>query len=144
MRIVRAEASRRRNDGSGRTLPKPRDIAEGLSAAYIKLNIVCSIPDAADRVGPAAVQRPGDDRESESTMIRVRTREGMKVGSLKGRPRGQQPKLGRPQEAHLVELHRGRRDTTAAELAELFVAGSTVSRAVQRAGEPLLERKRDA
>ena len=60
----------------------------------------------------------------------------MQVAKAKGRLRGKQPKLKPAQEAHLVELWRAGRHTSA-ELAELFaVARSTVYRAVQRAGEP--------
>jgi DNA invertase Pin-like site-specific DNA recombinase len=71
--------------------------------------------------------------EFESDLIRMRTREGMKVN---GRLRGKQPKLKPAQEAHLVELWRAGRHTSA-ELAELFsIARSTVYRAVARAGEP--------
>lgn len=47
----------------------------------------------------------------------------MKVAKAKGRLRGKQPKLKPTQEAHLVELWRGGKHTSA-ELAELFsVAG---------------------
>jgi len=80
----------------------------------------------------------------ESDLIRMRTREGMKVAKAKGRLRGKQPKLKPAQEAHLVELwHAGKH--TSAELADLFsVARSTVYRAVQRAGEPESVRTRGA
>jgi len=81
--------------------------------------------------------------EFESDLIRMRTREGMKVAKAKGRLRGKQPKLKlKPaQEAHLVELWRAGRHTSA-ELAELFsVARSTVYRKVQRAGEPTRAKK---
>ncbi len=74
--------------------------------------------------------------EFESDLIKMRTREGMKVAKAKGRLRGKQPTLKAAQEAHLVELwHAGTH--TSAELAELFsVARSTIYRAVQRAAEP--------
>jgi len=52
----------------------------------------------------------------------------------KGRLRGERPKLGPSQEAHLVELYRagGR---TVSELEELFsVTRSTIYRAIVRAG----------
>jgi DNA invertase Pin-like site-specific DNA recombinase len=63
--------------------------------------------------------------EFESDLIRMRTREGMKVARAKGRLRGKQPKLKPAQEAHLVELWRAGQHTSA-ELAELFsVARST-------------------
>ena len=64
--------------------------------------------------------------EFEADLIRARTREGMKVAKAKGRLRGKQPKLTPRQEAHLVQLHRTGKHTSA-ELAELFnVARSTV------------------
>jgi len=58
--------------------------------------------------------------------------------------RRKQPKLKPAQEAHLVELWRAGKHTSA-ELAEPFsVARSTVYRAVQRAGEPKTARTRRA
>lgn len=66
----------------------------------------------------------------------MRTREGMKVAKAKGRLRSKQPKLKPAQEAHLVELWRAGKHTSA-DLADLFNVGrSTVYRAVQRAGDP--------
>ena len=56
--------------------------------------------------------------EFESDLIRLRTREGMKVAKAKGRLRGQQPKLNHRQEAHLVTLFKGGEYSTA-ELADL-------------------------
>ena len=44
--------------------------------------------------------------EFEGDLIRMRTREGMKVARAKGRLRGKQPKLNVRQEAHLVALLR--------------------------------------
>ena len=70
--------------------------------------------------------------EFESDLVRLRTREGMKVAKAKGRLRGKQPKLNPRQEAHLVGLLRAGEHSTA-ELADLFgVARSTVYRAQQR------------
>lgn len=68
----------------------------------------------------------------ESGLIRLRTKEGMRVAKAKGRLRGKQPKLKRRQETHLVNLYRQGQHSTA-ELADLFgVARSTVYRALQR------------
>ena len=70
---------------------------------------------------------------AESDLIKMRTREGMKVARAKGRLRGKQPKLTIRQEQHLVALHQAG-EHTSAELAELFgVARSTVYRAIDRA-----------
>lgn len=80
----------------------------------------------------------------ESDLIRMRTGDGMQVAKAKGRLRGKQPKLEPAQEAHLVELWRAGKHTSA-ELAELLaVARSTVDRVVQRAGEPKPARARRA
>jgi hypothetical protein len=46
--------------------------------------------------------------EFESDLIRLRTREDMKVAKAKGHLRSKQPKLNQPQEAHLVALFTGR------------------------------------
>jgi DNA invertase Pin-like site-specific DNA recombinase len=70
--------------------------------------------------------------EFESDLIRLRTKEGMKVAKAKGRLRGKQPKLNRRQEAHLVALLKCGEYSTP-ELADLFgVARSTVYRALER------------
>jgi len=70
--------------------------------------------------------------EFESDLIRLRTREGMRVAKAKGKLRGKQPKLNRRQEAHLLDLYRGDEHSTA-ELADLFgVARATIYRALQR------------
>jgi len=70
--------------------------------------------------------------EFESDLIRLRTREGMKVAKAKGHLLGKQPKLTRRQEAHMVSLiHSGEYST--AEVADLFSVGrSTVYRAIER------------
>jgi DNA invertase Pin-like site-specific DNA recombinase len=68
----------------------------------------------------------------EGDVIRLRTREGMRVATAKGRLRGKQPKLNIRQEAHLVALHRAGEHSVAA-LADLFgITRSTVYRALKR------------
>ena len=123
-------------DRLARSLTDARNIVEELTEAGVKLNIGGSVHDPTDPVGRLLYNVLGMIAEFESDLIRMRTREGMKVAKAKGRLRGKQPKLKPAQEAHLVELwHAGTH--TSAELAELFsVARSTVYRAVQRAGEP--------
>ena len=70
--------------------------------------------------------------EFEADLIRLRTREGMKIAKAKGRLRGKQPKLNPRQEAHLVALLKSGEYTTA-ELGDLCgVARSTVYRAIGR------------
>jgi DNA invertase Pin-like site-specific DNA recombinase len=110
----------------------------GADRGRVKLNIGGSVHDPTDPVGRLLLYVLDMIAEFGSDLIRMRTREGMKVAKAKakGRLRGKQPKLKPAQEAHLVEMWRGGKHTSA-ELGELFsVARSTVYRAVQRAGEP--------
>jgi hypothetical protein len=80
----------------------------------------------------APVQRGGHGRRIRGRLIRMRTRERMRVAKATGRLRGKQPKLNPRQDAHLVALHRAGEHSTA-ELGDLFgVARSTVHRAIQR------------
>lgn len=131
-------------DRLARSLPDARDIVEELTEADVKLNIGGSIHDPTDPVGRLLFNVLAMIAEFESDLIKMRTREGMKVAKAKGRLRGKQPKLNVTQEKHLVELWRAGRHTSA-ELAELFsVARSTVYRAVQRAREPTPARPRRA
>ncbi|KKC05002.1 recombinase family protein [Mycobacterium nebraskense] len=120
-------------DRLARSLPDARDIVEDLTRRGVKLNIGGSVHDPTDPVGRLLFNVLAMIAEFEADLIRLRTREGMKVAKAKGRLRGKQPKLKPKQEAHLVELHAAGQHTTA-ELAELFgVARSTIYRAVQRA-----------
>jgi DNA invertase Pin-like site-specific DNA recombinase len=122
-------------DRLARSLPDARDLVAELTEAGVKLNLGGSIHDPTDPVG-RLFNVLAMIAEFESDLIRMRTREGMKVAKAKGRLRGKQPKLKPTQEAHLVELWRGGKHTSA-ELADLFsVARSRVYRAVQRAGAP--------
>jgi DNA invertase Pin-like site-specific DNA recombinase len=121
-------------DRLARSLPDARDIVDDLTCREVKLNLGGSVHDPTDPVGRLLFNVLAMVAEFEADLIRARTREGMKVAKAKGRLRGKQPKLTPAQEAHLVELHRAGRYTSA-ELAELFsVARSTVYRAIQRAG----------
>jgi DNA invertase Pin-like site-specific DNA recombinase len=120
-------------DRLARSLPDARDIVEDLTRRGVKLNIGGSVHDPSDPVGRLLFNVLAMIAEFEADLIRLRTREGMKVAKAKGRLRGKQPKLKPKQEAYLVELHAAGQHTTA-ELAELFgVARSTIYRAVQRA-----------
>jgi DNA invertase Pin-like site-specific DNA recombinase len=68
----------------------------------------------------------------EADLIRLRTREGMKIEKARGRLRGKQPKLNPRQEAHLVALRRAGNHTTS-ELADLFgVAPRSIGRSSVR------------
>ena len=119
-------------DRLARSLPDARAIANELTTRQVRLNLGGSVYDPTDPVGRLMFNVLAMVAEFESDLIRLRTREGMKVAKAKGRLRGKQPKLNHRQEAHLVALFKGGEYSTA-ELADLFgVARSTVYRACQR------------
>ena len=119
-------------DRLARSLPDARAIADELTSRRISLSLGGSDYDPTDAVGRLLFNVLAMVAEFESDLIRLRTREGMKVARAKGRLRGKQPKLTRRQEAHLVSLvHSGEYST--AEVADLFSVGrSTVYRAIER------------
>ncbi len=113
-------------------LPDARAILEDLTKREVKLSLGGSVHDPTDPVGRLLFNVLAMVAEFESDLIRLRTREGMKVAKAKGRLRGKQPKLNPRQEAHLVALHRAGEHSTA-ELGDLVgVARSTVYRAIER------------
>ena len=119
-------------DRLARSLPDAREILEDLTKREVKLSIGGSVHDPTDPVGRLLFNVLAMVAEFESDLIRLRTREGMRVAQAKGRLRGRQPKLHARQEAHLLALHHAG-EHSAAELAELFGVGrSTVYRAIRR------------
>ena len=119
-------------DRLARSLPDAREILEDLTRREVKLSIGGSVHDPTDPVGRLLFNVLAMVAESESDLIRLRTKEGMRVAKAKGRLRGRQPKLNARQEAHLVALHRAGEHSTA-ELGDLFSVGrSTVYRAIER------------
>jgi len=119
-------------DRLARSLPDARDIVAELTAREVKLSLGGSVHDPTDPVGRLLFNVLAMVAEFESDLIKMRTREGMKVARAKGRLRGKQPKLSLHQEAHLVALH-GAGEHTISELEELFsITRSTVYRALAR------------
>jgi DNA invertase Pin-like site-specific DNA recombinase len=117
-------------DRLARSLPDARDIVAELTAREVTLSLGGSVHDPTDPVGRLLFNVLA--MVAESDLIKMRTREGMKVARAKGRLRGKKPKLTPRQEEHLVALHEAGGHTSA-ELAELFsVARSTVYRAIDR------------
>jgi DNA invertase Pin-like site-specific DNA recombinase len=103
-----------------------------LTTLQISLALGGLVYDPSDAVGRLLVNVLAMVAQFESDLIRLRTREGMKVAKATGRLRGKQPKLNRRQAAHLVSLMR-RGECRTAEVAEPFgVDRSTVYRAIER------------
>ena len=119
-------------DRLARSVPDARAIVDELTEREVKLNLGGSIHDPTDPVGRLLFNALAMVAEFEADLIRMRTREGMKVAKAKGRLRGKQPKLSPKQEAHLLGLYEAGQHTVA-ELEELFsITRSTVYRAISR------------
>lgn len=115
-------------DRLARSLPDARAIADELTTRQVSLNLGGSVYDPNDAIGRLLFNVLAMVAEFESDLIRLRTREGMKVAKAKGRLRGKQPKLNRRQEAHLASLIDSGEYSTA-EVAELFSVGPPPSTA---------------
>jgi hypothetical protein len=92
-------------DRLARSPPDARDILDELTRRNVKLSLGGSIHDPTDPVGRLLFNVFAMVAEFESDLIKMRTREGMKVAKAKGRLRGKQPKLKPNQARHLLELH---------------------------------------
>ena len=77
-----------------------------------------AVHDPTDAVGRLLFNVLAMVAKFEGDLIRLRTREGMRVAKAKGRLRGKQPKLNVRQEALLVTLHRAG-EHSIAELGDL-------------------------
>jgi DNA invertase Pin-like site-specific DNA recombinase len=118
-------------DRLARSLPDARTIAEELTARGVRLSVGESVYDPHDAVGRLLFNVLAMV-EFEADLIRLRTKEGMRVAKAKGRLRGRRPKLNARQEAPLVSLIAAGEHSTA-EVADLFgVSRPTVYRALQR------------
>jgi DNA invertase Pin-like site-specific DNA recombinase len=109
-------------DRLARSLPDVRGILHELTKRNVKLSLGGSIHDPTDPEGRLLFNVLAMVAESESDLIRLRSRDGMKVAKAKGRLRGKQPKL-KPKQSHLLELHDSG-SYTQGELAELFGVGA--------------------
>jgi hypothetical protein len=78
-------------DRLARSLPDARDIADELTRRQVKLNLGGTVIDPTDPVGRLLFNVLAMVAEFEADLIRMRTREGMKLARAKGRLRGKQP-----------------------------------------------------
>jgi hypothetical protein len=72
-----------------------------LTARHVRLSLGGSVYDPDDAVGRLLFNVLAMIAEFEAALIRLRTKEGMRVANAKGRLRGRKPKLNTRQEAHL-------------------------------------------
>ena len=122
-------------DRLARSVPDARDIVEELTKREVSLSVGGSVHDPSDPVGRLLFNVLAMVAEFEADLIRMRTREGMKVARAKGWLRGKQPKLTPQQEALLVGLHEAGEHTSSEQAALFGVARSTVYRALGRSSE---------
>jgi DNA invertase Pin-like site-specific DNA recombinase len=80
-------------DRLARSPPDARAIAEELTVRQVRLSLGGSVYDPHDPVGRLLFNVLAMVAEFESDLIRLRTKEGMRVAKAKGRLRGKQPKL---------------------------------------------------
>ncbi|NYF79051.1 recombinase family protein [Granulicella arctica] len=123
-------------DRLARSVPDARSIADELAARGVTLALGQSRYDPADPMGKMFFNILATFAEFESDLIRLRTREGMKIARAKGRLRGKQPKLSDKQQKELGRMH-GTGQYTISDLAELFsISRPTVYRTLLRSAQP--------
>ena len=119
-------------DRLARSVPDARSIADELAARGVTLALGQSRYDPADPMGKMFFNILATFAEFEANLIRLRTREGMKIARAKGRLKGKQPKLSDKQQKELGRMH-GTGQYTISDLAELFsISRPTVYRTLAR------------
>ncbi len=119
-------------DRLARSVPDARSIADDLAARGVSLALGQSRYDPGDPMGKMFFNILATFAEFEADLIRLRTREGMKIARAKGRLRGKQPKLSDKQQKELGRMH-GTGQYTISDLAELFsISRPTVYRTLLR------------
>ena len=119
-------------DRLARSVPDARSIADELATRGVTLALGQSRYDPADPMGKMFFNIVATFAEFEADLIRLRTREGMKIARAKGRLRGKQPKLSDKQQKELGRMH-GTGQYTISDLAELFsISRPTVYRTLLR------------
>ncbi len=78
-------------DRLARSLPDAREILDDLTRRAVKLSLGGSVHDPTDPVGRLLFNVLAMVAEFEADLIRLRTREGMRVAKAKGRLRGKSP-----------------------------------------------------
>jgi DNA invertase Pin-like site-specific DNA recombinase len=123
-------------DRLARSVPDARAIADELAARGVTLALGQSRYDPVDPMGKMFFNILATFAEFEADLIRLRTREGMKIARAKGRLRGKQPKLSDKQQKELGRMH-GTGQYTISDLAELFsISRPTVYRTLLRSARP--------
>ena len=119
-------------DRLARSAPDARAIADGLVERDVKLALGGSVYDPTDPMGKMFFNILATFAEFESDLIRMRTREGMKIARAKGKLRGKKPKLSERQQLELRRMY-DTGDYSVSDLAEVFsVSRPTIYRTLTR------------
>jgi len=119
-------------DRLARSVPDARSIADELAARGVTLALGQSRYDPGDPMGKMFFNILATFAEFEADLIRLRTREGMKIARAKGKLRGKQPKLSDKQQKELSRMN-ATGQYSISDLAELFsISRPTVYRTLLR------------
>ena len=119
-------------DRLARSTPDAREIADGLAMREVRLAIGTTIYDPSDPMGKMFFNILATFAEFETDLIRMRTREGMKIARARGKLRGKKPKLSEKQQLELRRMHNAG-EYSISDLSELFsVSRATVYRTIAR------------
>ena len=103
-----------------------------LAAQGVALSLGGQVHDPYDPMGKMFFNILATFAEFESDLIRMRTREGMKIARAKGKLRGKKPKLSEKQQRELRKMY-DTGDYSVSDLAELFsVSRPTIYRTLER------------
>ena len=119
-------------DRLARSVPDARAIADELEKRGVSLALGKQVYDPNDPMGRMFFNILATFAEFESDLIRLRTREGMKIARDKGKLRGKPPKLSDLQQRELLKMH-ATGEYSISDLGKLFkVSRPTVYRTMRR------------
>ena len=115
-----------------RSAPDARQIADGLAARDVRLALGATVYDSTDRMGKMFFNILTTFAEFESDLIKMRTREGMKIARAKGKLRGKKPTLSEKKHRELRRMY-DTGDYFISDLADIFtVSRPTIYRTLRR------------
>ena len=121
-------------DRLARSAPDARQIADGLAARGVRLALGATVYDPTDPMGKMFFNILATFAEFQSDLIKMRTREGMKIARAKGKLRGKKPKLSEKQHRELRRMY-DTGDYSISDLADIFtVSRPTIYRTLKRTG----------
>ena len=115
-----------------RSVPDAHAIADELERHGVSLALGKQVYDSKDPMGRLFFNILATFTEFESDLIRMRTREGMRIARDKGKLRGKPPKLSDQQQRELLKMH-ATGEYSISDLSKLFkVSRPTVYRTIRR------------